>query len=231
LSKPKSSLSCNRTLQLNVRIERFGVNDVLFLSMPRRKLLCITQTSMMLLAFFLAVLTFLKVVKPWHILLLALGLGIANAFDAPARQAFVPEMVDREDLANAIALNSIMFNLGTVLGPAAAGVIYALFGPAWCFVLNGLTYIAIIVALVMMSLKPFTARTQLSSPLDDLKEGLRYVASQDFIFGLIPLGALLAGWVAEALGEPLTILLSGIMSLPFAIWVFLAVPKLRALSI
>jgi MFS family permease len=186
---------------------------------------------MMLLAFFLAALTFLKVVKPWHILLLALGLGIANAFDAPARQAFVPEMVDREDLANAIALNSIMFNLGTVLGPAAAGVIYALFGPAWCFVLNGLTYIAIIVALVMMSLKPFTARTQLSSPLDDLKEGLRYVASQDFIFGLIPLGALLAGWVAEALGEPLTILLSGIMSLSFAIWVFLAVPKLRALSI
>jgi MFS family permease len=79
--------------------------------MPLRNLLLITQTSMMILAFVLAALSFLGHIQPWHIVLLAFGLGVANAFDAPARQAFVVELVEREDLGNAIALNSTMFNL------------------------------------------------------------------------------------------------------------------------
>lgn len=101
---------------------------------PRRTLLIITQCSMMMLALILAAVT----VQPWHIVIFVLGLGLANAFDAPARQAFVIELVDREDITNAVALNSTLFNMSSVVGPAAAGVVYMLLGPAWCFTLNGL---------------------------------------------------------------------------------------------
>ncbi len=89
--------------------------------MPRRTLLVITQTAMMALAFLLAALAFSGLVRPWHIVLLAFLLGVANAFDAPTRQAFVVEMVDRLNLTNAIALNATMFNAATAVGPAVAG--------------------------------------------------------------------------------------------------------------
>jgi MFS family permease len=97
--------------------------------LPRRKLLVITQTSMMILAFILAALTFTNVVQPWHIVVLAFLLGVANAFEAPARISFVMELVSRKDMTNAIALNSTMFNIGTVIGPSVAGLTYAAFGP------------------------------------------------------------------------------------------------------
>jgi len=120
----------------------------------RRNLLIMTQTSMMILAFILAGLTFLGIVQPWHIIALSFLLGVTNAFDAPARQAFVLEMVPREDLTNAVALNATMFNTGTAFGPAIAGITYAMFGPAWCFIINGVSFIAIIAALAMMKLIP-----------------------------------------------------------------------------
>jgi MFS family permease len=155
---------------------------------PRRSLLLVTQTAMMILAFILACLTFFKLVQPWHIILLALGLGMANAFDAPARQAFVLEMVQREDLTNAIALNSTMFNSATAFGPAIAGVTYALFGPGWCFTLNGISFIAVIVALLAMkNLNPQPIPEQPNSVLADLKEGLSYVLSHPMIRTLIGL--------------------------------------------
>ena len=99
----------------------------------RRNLLIATQTGAMLLAFILAALTFTGVVKEWHVIVLAALLGVVNAFDAPARQAFVPEMVGKKDLPNAIALNSIMFNSARVIGPAIAGLTLAVVGAAWCF--------------------------------------------------------------------------------------------------
>lgn len=142
--------------------------------MPRRKLLIISQTSMMILAFILAGLTFAGTVQPWHIIVLAFALGIANAFDAPTRQAFVPELVDRKDLTNAIALNSSMFNMATVVGPAVAGFTYALFGPSWCFTINGVTFIAVIAALYAMRIAPLAARPRLRSIVLDISEGLRY---------------------------------------------------------
>ena len=120
----------------------------------RRNMLLITQTTMMILAFILAALTFLGLVQPWQIVVLAFALGVANAFDAPARQAFVVELVAREDLGNAIALNSTMVNLGTAIGPALAGVTYALFGPGWCFTINGISFLAVIIALLLMRLQP-----------------------------------------------------------------------------
>ena len=97
----------------------------------RRKMIAITQGSMMVLAFILAGLVFTGTVQSWHIVILAFLLGTANAFDAPARQAFVVEMVPKEDLTNAIALNSTVFNLGTIIGPTVAGLFYAWLGTGW----------------------------------------------------------------------------------------------------
>ncbi|MEW5957651.1 MAG: MFS transporter [Chloroflexota bacterium] len=160
--------------------------------MSRRTLLVLTQTVMMILAFILAALTFTGLIQPWHIVLLSLGLGVANAFDAPARQSFVVEMVGLEDLANAIALNSSMFNLATTTGPAVAGITYAVVGPAWCFTINGLTFIAVIIALLWMQLSPPPARLRSTAVLDDLKEGLRYVASNTVIRTLIGTAAVMS---------------------------------------
>jgi len=142
---------------------------------PRRTLLVITQCAMMTLAFILAALTFTRLVQPWHIILLAFLLGIANAFDAPARQSFVLEMVSREDMTNAIALNSTMFNSAAAVGPAIAGLTYAALGPAWCFTLNGASFIAIIIALMLMKLKPITLHTGSGSALADIKAAFGFV--------------------------------------------------------
>jgi predicted MFS family arabinose efflux permease len=151
----------------------------------RRALMIITQTSMMILAFILAALTFTGVVQPWHILLLAFLLGVAQAFDAPARQAFVLEMVEREDLTNAVALNATMFNLAVAVGPAVGGLTYAAFGPGWCFMLNGLSFIAVIVALALMKLKALAPVGRRGSPMLELREGLRYVVHHQYIGVLI----------------------------------------------
>jgi MFS family permease len=143
----------------------------------RRTLLVITQISMMILAFILAGLTFSGLIQPWHIVLLAFFLGVANAFDAPTRQAFVLEMVTREDLTNAIALNSMMFNSAMAVGPAVAGLTYALVGPAWCFTINGVTFLAVIAALLLMKLPRVVTPLRKTSALAEMKAGLRYVAS------------------------------------------------------
>ena len=158
--------------------------------LPRRGLLVITQTSMMIFAFVLAAITFLGIVQPWHILLLSFMLGTANAFDAPARQAFVSEMVDREDLTNAIALNSTMFNTALAAGPAVAGIIYAAFGPGWCFTINGITFIAVIAALLRMRLPAPETRVQKSSVLHEVKEGFRHVLAHQVIMVLFAVIAL-----------------------------------------
>ncbi len=160
--------------------------------LPRRNLLLMTQTAMMVLAFVLAGLTFFQLVRPWHIILLALGLGVTNAFDAPARQSFVLEMVEREDLTNAITLNATMVNLGTLVGPAVAGLIYVSLGPAWCFALNGVTFVAVIAALIMMRLRPFVARFDTPAPLEDFKEGLFYATSHEVIRTLLGLAAVMS---------------------------------------
>ena len=181
----------------------------------RRRLLIITQSSMMLLAFVLATLSFLQIVQPWHIVLLALGLGIANAFDAPAAQAFVTEIVDRKDLTNAIALNSTLFNLATVIGPTIAGLTYAAFGAAWCFTLNGFSFIAVITALFRMRLPKRVPVPRTSSAIAQLKEGIRYTIANPLLRGLIAIPAvaalfgtaystLLPAWAVTILGGDAT---------------------------
>jgi MFS family permease len=155
--------------------------------MSRRTLLMITQTVMMLLAFILAGLTFLHWVQPWHIVVIAVLLGTANAFEAPARQSFVLEMVEPEDMTNAIALNAAMFNSAMAVGPAAAGLIYAFLGPAWCFALNGASFLAVIINLKKMRLRPFVPQVERTSAVADLKEGLKYVAHHPLIRTIIGL--------------------------------------------
>jgi MFS family permease len=157
--------------------------------MARRHLLLITQSAMMLLGFVLAFLTFVGWVQPWHIILLAFCTGTANAFDAPARQAIVMDLVPREDWTNAIALNSTMFNLATAIGPAVAGLTYAALGAAWCFTINGVSFIAVIAALLLIRLGAGPSRVQ-TSALDDMREGVRYIGSAPIIQALIGTTAL-----------------------------------------
>ncbi|MCJ7580749.1 MAG: MFS transporter [Candidatus Aminicenantes bacterium] len=177
----------------------------------RRTLLIITQTMMMVLAVILSVMSFLNVVQAWHIIILAFGLGIANAFDAPARQAFVRELVDREDMTNAIALNSTMFNSATAIGPAVSGVTYALVGPAWCFAINAVSFLAVIVALLLMKIGPQMKAAHKNSARDDLKEGMHYTLHHTMIRTLIAVvgittffgvsfATLIPAWAVKILG-------------------------------
>ncbi|MBI5507643.1 MAG: MFS transporter [Deltaproteobacteria bacterium] len=152
---------------------------------PRRWLLSATQAGMMALAIFLAADTFLGLVTPWHIVVLAFLLGIINAFDAPARQAFVLELVDKEEMTNAIALNSSVFNLATTFGPAIAGVTYAVVGPAWCFAINALSFVAVIAALALMRLPALMTPRPHTPVFEEVGVGLRFVAGHPVIRLLI----------------------------------------------
>ncbi len=152
---------------------------------PKRTLLILTQTGAMLLAFILAALAFTGLVQQWHIIVLAAGLGLVNSFDSPGRQAFVVEMVGREDLPNAIALNSLMFNSARVVGPALGGLLLALVGAAWCFTINGISYLAVIWGLWAMELRPQGAKVQAESPWKQLVGGIREARQQIELGGLI----------------------------------------------
>ena len=118
----------------------------------RHPILVATQTASMLLAFVLAGLTLAGRVQVWHVFAIAALVGMVNAFDIPARQAFVADMVGRGDLVNAIALNSSMFNGARIVGPAVAGALVATIGEGWCFFLNGVSYVAVISGLLLMRL-------------------------------------------------------------------------------
>jgi MFS family permease len=140
----------------------------------RRTILVITQSCMMVLAFLLAILTLTHKITVWELMVLAALLGVVNAIDIPARQAFITDMVERGDLVNAIALNSSMFNGARVIGPAAAGVVVALIGEGWCFFANAVSFIAVITGLLMMRIdRPrFVLK---GSPLQNVAEGFRFV--------------------------------------------------------
>lgn len=151
----------------------------------RRALLVATQTGAMILALILSALTFLDIVEVWHIVVLAAGLGIVQSFDGPARQAFVVEMVGREDLPNAIALNSMTFNMGRIVGPALGGVVLVLVGAAWCFLLNGISFLAVIAGLLMMKLPPREGATTNLAPIKQMKSALQYLGTQRHLGALL----------------------------------------------
>jgi MFS family permease len=157
--------------------------------MPKRRLLLLTQTAMMSLALILAADMFLGTIQWWHVAVLAFLLGTANAFDAPARQAFVGEMVGRRELMNAIALNSAMFNSARIIGPALAGVTLAAVGTAWCFVLNGVSFLAVIAGLALMDVPPYVGASSSESPIRQIREGIRYIWHHPTVRPLIMLVA------------------------------------------
>ena len=139
------------------------------------KILVIAQILSMIQSLVLAVLALSGTIQIWHFIVLSLFQGIINAIDAPARQAFVPEMVEkRDDLASAIALNSSLVNGGRLIGPAIAGILIARIGAAYCFLIDGLSYIAVIAALMAMRLKPKKIVVTTANPLQRLKEGFVY---------------------------------------------------------
>ena len=141
----------------------------------RRSIIVATQTSSMILAFILAFLTLTKRVTVWEVILLASLMGVVNAFDVPARQSFLVEMVGREDLMNAIALNSSMFNSARVIGPSVAGILVASIGEGWCFFANAVSYIAVIAGLLMMRVQRSAIEEHDASPLEHIMEGFRFV--------------------------------------------------------
>ena len=165
--------------------------------MDKRRILLATQTVSMFLAFTLAGLVFSGSVKVWHVAVLAFLLGIANAFDVPARQSFVVDMVGKEDLMNAIALNSSMFNGARVFGPALAGVLIGVFGVAGCFTLNGLSFLAVIAGYLAMRMPPAQPKTgQQASIREATVEALKFVAGNRVLRTVMSLVAIVSlfGW-------------------------------------
>ena len=142
----------------------------------RRNIIVFTQTASMLLAFALAALTLTNRVQVWHIFALASLLGMVNALDIPTRQAFVVDMVGKDDVINAIALNSTMFNSARIIGPAVAGVLLETIGEGWCFFVNAVSYIAVIVGLMLMRIEMQQHIRSRGSTLDNIVEGFHYVA-------------------------------------------------------
>src|ERR1700741_5295707 len=169
--------------------------------MNRQRIVIATQVASMILAFVLALLTLTHTVKVWHIFVLAALLGVVNAFDIPGRQSFLVDMVGRDDLMNAIALNSSMFNGARVIGPAIAGIVVAKIGEGWCFFANGVSYIAVILGLLLMHLQS-APRSKSDSPGQDIIEGFQWSSHTGPIRALL----LLLGLVS-LVGMPYTVLM------------------------
>jgi MFS family permease len=155
----------------------------------------------MVLAFILAALTLTHRIQVWHVFVLAALLGVVNAFDIPGRQSFLVDMVGKEDLMNAIALNSSMFNGARVIGPAVAGILVAKIGEGWCFFANAVSYIAVIIGLLMMRVHS-PARAFKASPFEHMMEGFRFVNQTAPIRALL----LLLG-VVSLVGMPYVVLM------------------------
>ncbi len=170
----------------------------------RWRIMIVSQALSMLQAFILAILVLTGKISVWQIIALGAFLGLINAFDIPARQSFVVQMVDKkEDLGNAIALNSFMFNSARLIGPSLAGILVAAIGEGICFLLNAISYIAVIIALLAMKVEPkdkLSAKG--SNVLHDLKEGFKYTFGySDIRYTLLLLS------IVSLVGMPYTVLM------------------------
>lgn len=163
------------SLFLGVIVDRFS----------RRRLLLLTQSWFAVLSLALTILTFLDLIRFEYIILISFLIGIANALDMPTRQAFYADLVDREDLLNAIALNSSVFNGARIIGPAIGGFIVAQFGEAYAFGINSISYLAVIGSLLMMSIPPVLSTGEKKNPFSELKAGLSYLLGDRTVLGLV----------------------------------------------
>jgi predicted MFS family arabinose efflux permease len=151
--------------------------------LDRKRLLLYSQYIQMLCAFVLTALFATHAVRVWHILTLSFVVGVGQSFGGPAYSALLPTLVEPEDLANAISMNSIQFNLARVVGPTLGGLAYTLFGATWCFALNGVSYVAVIISLIVIKVQ-FVAPKTRTSVLNSMNEGIRFIRDRE---GLTPL--------------------------------------------
>jgi len=166
--------------------------------LDRRKMLLGSQYIQMTCAFVLALLFYTHTVRIWHILSLSFVVGLGQSFGGPAYSALLPTLVPVEDLANAIAMNSIQFNLARVLGPAIGGLTYATFGATWCFTLNGLSYLAVIASLMMIQVR-FVPQKSNEAILQSMRKGLGFVREREGLSVLV-----LLAFLTSTLGFSLT---------------------------
>ena len=169
----------------------------------RHKILVVTQILALIQAMVLALLFYEKTISVWHIAILSIFLGIINAFDMPARQSFVVDMIEKkEDLGNAIALNSSMVNSARLIGPSIAGVLISLTGEGMCFLINAISYLFVIAFLLMMKISPRKIAIQDTNAFQKFKEGFRYT------FGSIPIRyIILLLALVSLMGMPYTVLM------------------------
>ena len=170
--------------------------------LPRRRLLLLTQSWFMVLALVLAVLTYTGLVTYTHLVILSLLLGVANALDMPARQAFLSDMVDRDELLNAIALNSSTFNGARIIGPALGGLAVAAWGEASAFLLNAVSFLAVLLGLLAMRLAHESPLQPPARGLEGIREGVAYVRADRRLLALVVMVALLS-----VVGYPYNVLL------------------------
>lgn len=163
----------------------------------RRTLLLATQTAQMVLAFVLALLVFANTVQVWHIILLAFLNGLVNSVDAPARQTLIKDMVGHEDMPSAITLNSMMQNGARIVGPGVAGVLLATLGAGWCFFINGVSFLAALIAMLIMTVPHEIPRVGSGSPLRQMRDGIDYSRSHPTILPLLLLSAVVSSFAVN----------------------------------
>lgn len=151
--------------------------------LPKKKILICTQTASLFITMILAILVWSGEIRYWHILILSTALGIVNTFDMPARHTFVIELVGKEDLMNAIALNSMAFNVARVIGPAVAGIIMGYIGITSCFFINSISFAAVLISLFFIKTTPLIRTSKENSRImQEVKEGLKYIYHNKILF-------------------------------------------------
>jgi predicted MFS family arabinose efflux permease len=156
--------------------------------MERRKVMLASQYAQMTFAFVLTALIYFHKVKIWHVFLLSFLTGTAQSFSGPAYISLLPLLVKREDVPNAVAMNSMQFNLARVIGPALGGLVFALWGAAICFGLNGLSFVAVIIALSVINIPPVRINERKTSVIEEMKEGFDFVRKRRSLLLLTFLG-------------------------------------------
>lgn len=151
----------------------------------KKKLLILAQTAFMIQAFILWGLAYSGVIRYWHILILALFMGFTNTLDMPTRQSFMTELVGKEDLVNAIALNSTIVNLARIIGPAVAGIIMVKLGTTACFLINGISFIPVIYGILKIKTKPVNIKKKNGHLIEDILDGLKYIASKNTLISAV----------------------------------------------
>lgn len=148
----------------------------------KKKILLLTQSASLIITLILAILVWQGTIQYWHILIMSVLLGIVNSIDMPTRQSMVIELVGKEDLMNAIALNSMVFNIARIIGPALAGLVMGYAGMAICFFVNSISFGAVVISLLFIKLHPVERKPKKNSNvLEEIKDGLKYIYHKDIL--------------------------------------------------